>query len=73
MAAEIIDGKAFAAKVRGQVAEHVTRLKEEHGITPGLAPRCGGCCTHIEFASRSPPRQLEARNTRRTYTNKQTL
>ena len=37
MAAEIIDGKAFAAKVRGQVAEHVTRLKEEHGITPGLA------------------------------------
>ncbi|ABF65088.1 bifunctional methylenetetrahydrofolate dehydrogenase/methenyltetrahydrofolate cyclohydrolase FolD [Ruegeria sp. TM1040] len=37
MAAEIIDGKAFAAKVRGQVTEHVTRLKEEHGITPGLA------------------------------------
>ena len=37
MAATIIDGKAFAAKVRGQVAEHVTRLKEDHGITPGLA------------------------------------
>ncbi|WP_293448076.1 bifunctional methylenetetrahydrofolate dehydrogenase/methenyltetrahydrofolate cyclohydrolase FolD [Planktotalea sp.] len=37
MSAQIIDGKAFAAKVRGQVAEHVTRLKEQHGITPGLA------------------------------------
>ncbi|PYG28530.1 bifunctional methylenetetrahydrofolate dehydrogenase/methenyltetrahydrofolate cyclohydrolase FolD [Pelagimonas varians] len=37
MTATVIDGKAFAAKVRGQVAEHVARLKEEHGITPGLA------------------------------------
>jgi methylenetetrahydrofolate dehydrogenase (NADP+)/methenyltetrahydrofolate cyclohydrolase len=37
MAAEIIDGKAFAARVRGQVAEHVVRLKAEHSIIPGLA------------------------------------
>ena len=37
MAATVIDGKAFAAKVRGQVGEHVARLKTEHGITPGLA------------------------------------
>ncbi len=37
MTATVIDGKAFAAKVRGQVAEHVAMLKEEHGITPGLA------------------------------------
>ena len=37
MTATIIDGKAFAAKVREQVAGHVSRLKEEHGITPGLA------------------------------------
>ncbi|PTW95384.1 tetrahydrofolate dehydrogenase/cyclohydrolase catalytic domain-containing protein, partial [Pararhodobacter aggregans] len=37
MTATIIDGKAFAAKVRGQVAEHVARLKAENGITPGLA------------------------------------
>ena len=37
MAAEIIDGKAFAARVRGQVAEHVVRLKADHGIIPGLA------------------------------------
>ncbi len=37
MAASIIDGKAFAATVREKVAGHVTRLKEENGITPGLA------------------------------------
>ena len=37
MAANIIDGKAFAATVREKVAGHVARLKEEHNITPGLA------------------------------------
>ncbi|MEM9126073.1 MAG: bifunctional methylenetetrahydrofolate dehydrogenase/methenyltetrahydrofolate cyclohydrolase FolD [Pseudomonadota bacterium] len=37
MSATIIDGKAFAARVRAQVADHVTRLKTDHGITPGLA------------------------------------
>lgn len=37
MTAKVIDGKAFAAKVRAQVAAHVAKLKEEHGITPGLA------------------------------------
>ncbi|HEV8036759.1 tetrahydrofolate dehydrogenase/cyclohydrolase catalytic domain-containing protein, partial [Yoonia sp.] len=37
MTATVIDGKAFAAKVRGQVAEGVAKLKADHGITPGLA------------------------------------
>lgn len=37
MTAQIIDGKAFAATVRAQVAEHVATLKDAHGITPGLA------------------------------------
>ena len=37
MTAKVIDGKAFAAEVRAKVAAHVTRLKEENGITPGLA------------------------------------
>lgn len=37
MTATIIDGKAFAATVRGKVAEHVARLKADHGLTPGLA------------------------------------
>lgn len=37
MTATIIDGKAFAARVRAQVAAHVSRLAEENGIQPGLA------------------------------------
>ena len=37
MSATVIDGKAFAARVRAQVAEAVTRLREDHGLTPGLA------------------------------------
>jgi methylenetetrahydrofolate dehydrogenase (NADP+) / methenyltetrahydrofolate cyclohydrolase len=37
MSAEILDGKALAATIRARVAGHVTRLKDSHGITPGLA------------------------------------
>ena len=37
MSATVIDGKAFAAKVRAQVAQAVASLKAAHGITPGLA------------------------------------
>ena len=37
MTARVIDGKAFAAKVRGQVQAHVARLREDHGLQPGLA------------------------------------
>lgn len=37
MTATIIDGKAFAATVRGKVAVHVARLKADHDIKPGLA------------------------------------
>jgi methylenetetrahydrofolate dehydrogenase (NADP+)/methenyltetrahydrofolate cyclohydrolase len=35
--AKIIDGKSFAEGLRGRIAGHVERLKQEHGITPGLA------------------------------------
>lgn len=35
--AQIIDGKAFAARVRAQVTAHVAHLREEHQIVPGLA------------------------------------
>ena len=35
--ARIIDGKAFAARIRGKVARRVARLKADHGVTPGLA------------------------------------
>ncbi len=37
MTATVIDGKAFAARVRGQVQAHVARLKAENGLVPGLA------------------------------------
>ncbi len=37
MTATVIDGRAFAARVREKVAGHVARLKEENGLTPGLA------------------------------------
>ena len=37
MAAHVLDGREFSARVRGRVAEGVRALKEEHGITPGLA------------------------------------
>ncbi len=37
MSATLIDGKAFAAMIRGKVADHVARLKKEQELTPGLA------------------------------------
>ena len=37
MSAIILDGKAFAGRVRARVAEHVAQLHADHGITPGLA------------------------------------
>jgi len=36
-AAKIIDGKAFASRLRGKVGDHVRLLSEEEGMTPGLA------------------------------------
>ena len=53
MAATIIDGKAFAAKVREKVATHVARLKDEHGITPGLA---------VVLVGEDPASQVYVRN-----------
>ena len=37
MTAEIIDGKAFAAKLRERVVAETARLKREHNLVPGLA------------------------------------
>jgi len=53
MSASIIDGKEFAASVRGKVAEHVTRLKNEHDITPGLA---------VVLVGEDPASQVYVRN-----------
>ena len=35
--AKIIDGKAFAANLRGEIARKVELLKQQHSVTPGLA------------------------------------
>ncbi len=53
MSAKVIDGKAFAATVRGQVAEHVASLKETHGITPGLS---------VVLVGEDPASQVYVRN-----------
>jgi len=37
MTAEIIDGKAHAERLRGDIAEAVAELAATHGLTPGLA------------------------------------
>jgi len=37
MSAKIIDGKSYAEGLRGRIAGHVSWLKTEHGVTPGLA------------------------------------
>ena len=53
MGAKIIDGKEFAASVRAKVTEHVTRLKNDHGITPGLA---------VVLVGEDPASQVYVRN-----------
>lgn len=35
--ARVIDGKAFAERLRGRIAEEVAQLKRQHGLQPGLA------------------------------------
>jgi methylenetetrahydrofolate dehydrogenase (NADP+)/methenyltetrahydrofolate cyclohydrolase len=37
MTAQLMDGKASAARVRGEIAVAVAQLKQTHGLTPGLA------------------------------------
>ena len=53
MTAKVIDGKAFAANVREQVAAGVSKLKADHGITPGLA---------VVLVGEDPASQVYVRN-----------
>ena len=53
MTAVVIDGKAFAAKVRGLVAAHVAKLVEQNGLTPGLA---------VVLVGEDPASQVYVRN-----------
>ncbi len=51
--AEIIDGKAFAASLRGRISEFVSTLKAEHGLMPGLA---------VVLVGEDPASQVYVRN-----------
>ena len=53
MTAKVIDGKAFAAVVRAQVATHVARLVEAQGLKPGLA---------VVLVGEDPASQVYVRN-----------
>ena len=53
MTATVIDGKAFAARVRAQVQTHVGRLKAERGLVPGLA---------VVLVGEDPASQVYVRN-----------
>jgi methylenetetrahydrofolate dehydrogenase (NADP+)/methenyltetrahydrofolate cyclohydrolase len=53
MTATVIDGKAFAAKVRQQVAEHVSKIKAERQEAPGLA---------VVLVGEDPASQVYVRN-----------
>jgi methylenetetrahydrofolate dehydrogenase (NADP+)/methenyltetrahydrofolate cyclohydrolase len=49
----IIDGKVFAAGLRARVASQVSKLKQLHGITPGLA---------VVLVGENPASQIYVRN-----------
>ncbi len=53
MGAQIIDGKARAARIRENVAEAVARLGTGHGLTPGLA---------VVLVGEDPASQVYVRN-----------
>lgn len=50
---KVIDGKAFAVKVREDVAKQVANLKSKHGLTPGLA---------VVLVGEDPASQVYVRN-----------
>ncbi len=51
--ADIIDGKGFAQKLRATIGEQVATLKDDHGITPGLA---------VVLVGEDPASQVYVRN-----------
>ena len=55
--AQIIDGKALAAKLQGQLAERTAKLKEETGLVPGLV---------VILVGENPASQVYVRNKERS-------
>ncbi|CAN5543421.1 bifunctional methylenetetrahydrofolate dehydrogenase/methenyltetrahydrofolate cyclohydrolase [soil metagenome] len=60
MTARIIDGKIIAAGLRARVAAEVARVKDEHGVTPGLAVVLVGSDPASEVYVRSKHTQTQA-------------
>jgi methylenetetrahydrofolate dehydrogenase (NADP+) / methenyltetrahydrofolate cyclohydrolase len=60
MTARIIDGKAISADLRARVADEVSRIKREHGLTPGLAVVLVGNDPASEVYVRSKHRETQA-------------
>ena len=54
---QIIDGKALAAKLQGQLAEKTAKLKEETGLVPGLV---------VILVGDNPASQVYVRNKERS-------
>ena len=54
---QIIDGKALAAKLQGQLAEKTSKLKEETGLVPGLV---------VILVGENPASQVYVRNKERS-------
>ena len=54
---QIIDGKALAAKLQGQLAENTAKLKEETGLVPGLV---------VILVGDNPASQVYVRNKERS-------
>ena len=59
MTASVIDGKAIAAELRARVAAEVTRVKQDHGLTPGLAVVLVGNDPASEVYVRSKHKQTQ--------------
>jgi methylenetetrahydrofolate dehydrogenase (NADP+) / methenyltetrahydrofolate cyclohydrolase len=53
MVAKLIDGKGFALGLRERIAASVSRLKAQHGVTPGLA---------VVLVGEDPASQIYVRN-----------
>ncbi len=60
MSAERIDGKKAAADLRKEIGAEVKKLKEEHGVTPGLA---------VVLVGEDPASQVYVRNKHRACKN----
>jgi methylenetetrahydrofolate dehydrogenase (NADP+)/methenyltetrahydrofolate cyclohydrolase len=60
MTARIIDGKAIASGLRARVADEVTRIRRDHGLTPGLAVVLVGSDPASRVYVRSKHKQTQA-------------